>query len=418
MLQVIVPTTALLTGVALMLLGSGLLNSMLALRGSALDFGDAKLGLIASGYFVGFLLGTFLAPLLLRRVGHVRTFAFCAAAATCTALLHALLDAPLSWLLLRVITGVAVVGLYFTIESWLNAIAPDGRRAQLFAVYMIVNLGALALAQHLLHFADPLAATLPILAGMLMCAAVMPISWTRLAAPELPATPRLRLARPWQRAPSAVTGAFMSGLAMGPFWGLAPLWAAHGGLDSSQVAWTMSAAIVGGALLQWPLGRWSDRGDRRRTLLAAAIAAVLAAALLALSGDAGLLPRSAMMFVYGGLAFAIYPLSVAHLLDQVQREELISATGTALLLHGFGAALGPLLAGALMQRIGDTALPLYFATMHGLLAVAVALQEPRIPRMFLRFRPMLRTTPVAFELLPTGDTAAAGNGQREQRSTR
>jgi MFS family permease len=414
MFRTLFPATALFAGVALLLLGSGLLNSLLALRGSALGFGDATLGLISSGYFVGFLIGTFLAPTLIRRIGHVRTFAFCAAAAACTALAHALLDTAWTWLVLRVVAGMALVNLYVAIESWLNAIAPDDRRAQLFAVYMTVNLGALALAQHLLRIADPVVATLPILVALLICAAVMPVTWTRLSAPELPPTPRLRLLDLYRRAPSALAGALLSGLAMGPFWGLAPLQASRSGLDTSQVAWVMSAAIVGGALLQWPVGRWSDRSDRRIALALASTAAVIAGVLLAFSIQAGWIAQAAMMFAYGGLAFAIYPLAVAHLVDHLQKDELLAAISTALLLHGVGAAIGPLLAGAAMQRYGDMALPLYFAATHGVLALAVAARltlRARVPRFTLRFRPMLRTTPVALELLPTEDTPAAGNGQ-------
>ena len=59
------------------------------------------------------------------------------------------------WLCLRVLYGLGLVTLYMVIESWLNAQAPNEKRGQVFAVYMAVNLGALALAQQLLHLADP-----------------------------------------------------------------------------------------------------------------------------------------------------------------------------------------------------------------------------------------------------------------------
>jgi MFS family permease len=417
MLNFLLPTTALLAGVALLLLGSGLLNSLLALRGSAQGFSDAALGLITSGYFVGFLLGTFLAPGLIRRVGHVRAFALCAAGAACTALLHALFDAPIAWLLLRVGTGLSLVVLYVVIESWLNSIAPEGRRAQLFAVYMAINLGALAIAQQLLRLDAPTTATLPIVVGLLLSLALMPVSWTRLAAPETPHTPRLRLRDLHRRAPSAVAGAFLSGLAMGPFWGLLPLYGARIGLDAEGVGTLMTAAILGGAALQWPLGRWSDRGDRRAMLAGAAAFSAASALLLMLVASLGTGWLLLAIFLYGGFAFAAYPLAVAHLMDHVERDALLAATGTALLLHGIGAAIGPLLAGALMGGFGPTALPLYFAAVQGLLAAYVFLRRravPRLPRFTLRFRPMLRTSQVALELLPTEDTRAAGNGPESE----
>ena len=144
MLSLIAPISSLLSGVALLLLGNGLLNTLLTLRGVAEGYSTTMLGLIMSGYFVGFLLGTWLATPLVRRIGHIRAFACCAALAAIAALLHLLLIDPWVWLLLRVLYGLALVTLYMVIESWLNAKAPNDKRGQVFAIYMAVNLGALA----------------------------------------------------------------------------------------------------------------------------------------------------------------------------------------------------------------------------------------------------------------------------------
>ena len=73
--------TALLTGVALLLTGSGLLGTLLAVSGGEAGFGAGTLGLVMSGYFAGFFMGTFFAPSLIGRIGHIRAFAFFAALA-------------------------------------------------------------------------------------------------------------------------------------------------------------------------------------------------------------------------------------------------------------------------------------------------------------------------------------------------
>lgn len=80
MIKILLPIAALLSGIALLLLGTGLLNTLLALRGSGEGFSDQTLGLLGSAYFAGFILGTWLCPKLIRRMGHVRAFAFLAAA--------------------------------------------------------------------------------------------------------------------------------------------------------------------------------------------------------------------------------------------------------------------------------------------------------------------------------------------------
>jgi len=95
MFATLVPLGALLSGVALLLLGSGLLGTLLGVRGSLEGFGDQVLGLIMSGYFLGFFLGTFLAPAAIHRMGHIRAFAFFGALFTCSVLLHALWVDPL-----------------------------------------------------------------------------------------------------------------------------------------------------------------------------------------------------------------------------------------------------------------------------------------------------------------------------------
>src|SRR5690606_27921390 len=170
---------------------------------------------------------------------------------------------PVAWFGLRVVTGVALVGLYTVIESWLNAQPDPARRGRVFNLYMAVNLGALAAGQLLLGLGVDGGITLFSLVAILICASALPVTLTRLAQPEVPATPRLGLRRLYGMAPAATLAAGASGLAMGAFWGLGPVYAGQVGLDRSVVSTFMVATILGGALLQWPLGRLSDRVDRR-----------------------------------------------------------------------------------------------------------------------------------------------------------
>src|SRR5690606_22465217 len=117
----------------------------------------------------------------------------------------------------------------------------------------------------------------------------------------------------------------------------------------------MSLVIFGGAVLQWPLGRWSDRSDRRRVLACVALLGALVAVLIGLlHGHAGM--RSVLLFVYGGLAFTLYPVSVAHLMDRLETDQMLAGSGRVLLLYGVGATLGPLLAGNLMIGFGPASL--------------------------------------------------------------
>ena len=403
MISVVLPLTALLAGVALLLAGSGLLGTLLAVRGGLEGFDEQTLGLVMSGYFAGFFLGTYTAPPLIRRIGHVRAFAFCTGLCAIAVLLHPLWVDPWAWFGLRLVTGIALVGLYTVIESWLNAQPEREHRSRIFAVYMAVNLTALAGGQLLLGLGVDRGFALFSLVAILVCAAALPVTLTRLAQPSFPPTPRLGLVRLYRTAPAAAASAGLSGLAMGAFWGLGPIYAGQLGLDRSGIAWFMVATIMGGALLQWPLGRLSDRMDRRIGL---ALACALAGGVALAAGSVTTWSPPmlfAAFFVYGGLAFSIYPMSVAHMLDTLPTEDLLAGCSSLLLVHGIGAMLGPAVAGQAMSRFGPPALPLYFAAVLGLLTLYLLLRlsaHRRVRPHPAQFHPMLRTTPGALELLP------------------
>ncbi|MGH1450992.1 MAG: MFS transporter [Pseudomonadaceae bacterium] len=395
MFKILLPIAALLSGIALLLLGTGLLNTLLALRGSGEGFSDQTLGLLGSAYFAGFILGTWLCPKLIRRMGHVRAFAFLAAAEAVSVLVHALLVDPVTWLILRVVTGVALVGIYTVIESWLNTQAPPERRGQVFAIYMAVNLGSLAVAQQLLRLDSPMAFSLFALAAILITAALMPVVATRLAQPVIGNTRGLSLRRLWQAAPVACSAALLSGLAMGGFWGLGAVYAGRMGMDTPEIATFVSLVIIAGAASQWPLGMMSDRIDRRLALAIISAIAVGGGLLMALLGHFGQWLLLAA-FVFGAGSFAVYPAAVAHLIDHLQHDDILSGNASLLMLHGLGAAVGPALAGWLMGMTLPMALPLFFAVMFGLCALYALHQArggaDRIVDEPAHYIPMVRTS--------------------------
>jgi MFS family permease len=407
MFATIIPLSALLCGTALLLLGGGLLGTLLGVRGSIEGYGDQALGLVMSAYFLGFFLGTFVAPAAIRRMGHIRAFSFFGALQAGIVLLHAIWVDPLAWGLLRLASGIALVGLYTVIESWLNATVDGTRRGRVFAIYMIINLVALALGQQLLRLAPADSFALFSLVAILVCAAMLPVVTTRMAQPLMQTATRLGPRQLVRIAPTAAAGALFSGLTVGAFWGLGPVYAARLGLRIDEVATFMSITIIGGALLQWPIGRLSDSGDRRKTLaLACSGAALLAGGAVLLSGPSGTL--YAAFFLYGGLSFAVYPVAVAQLLDHVSLDDLLPACSTVLLVHGVGAAIGPALAGLAMARYGPQAFPAYLALAQLLIAAYVIHRlyvRSREGRADAHFHPMLRTTPAALEMLPQAEAS-------------
>ena len=423
MLPLLLPISALLLGTALMLMGVGLTSTLIAVRGAVEGFGDATLGLIGSAYFCGFLAGSFIAPRLIRRMGHVRSFAFFAAGITTCVILHALHVAAPFWALLRVATGIALLGLYVVIESWLNSHAPPDKRGQIFSAYMAVNLGALAIAQQLLRLGEVHSFQLFAIAAMLVCVALMPVTITRLQPPALSGDKRLKIMQLMKVAPAAVLGAVLSGIAMGAFWSMGAVYAGRLGLDAAGIATFMSAVIVGGAVLQWPLGSLSDRSDRRSVLAGVSVASALAA-LAMVAGQAYPLAVIGGGCVFGAVAFAVQPVCVAHLIDHLEHDEILAGTAALLLLHGGGSAAGPALAGLAMASYGPAGLPLLFAIALTPLALFAAIQvrrkRDRIVDEAAVFVPMVRTSETVLEMMaaeqPGGEESEAAADEAAERA--
>ncbi|MGP1665498.1 MAG: MFS transporter, partial [Rhodanobacter sp.] len=304
------PILPLLVSTLFLFAGIGLLNTLVPLYGADLGFSGTFLGALTAAYYLGFLLGTFMVPPLIRHIGHIRAFALAAVLVACVILAHVVSASPTLWLLLRVLNGILMVTLYTVIESWINGSALPAERSSAFAIYMVVNLVAEAVSQQLLRI-DTQTVTLFVLITMLMCVAAVPVLLTQQRQPSQQETPRLQLRRLFQAAPTAGVGALLSGLAMGAFYGLAPVYVLQLGFDRADISNYMMVGILGGAALQWPLGKWSDRVDRRLAIMVTSILAAGLAVLLLVTASNALL-ASVCIFLYCGLAFAIYPMVVAH----------------------------------------------------------------------------------------------------------
>lgn len=367
--RLLLPLSSLLSGVGLLVVGVGLLFSVVGLRGGMADFSSVVLGLVMSAYFVGFVFGTYVCPMIIRRVGHIRAFAAMASLASTMPILHALWVDPWFWGLLRFITGVCLVGLYIVVESWLNTVAPTRHRGRVFAVYMSVNFVALALGQWLILVGDTLGFVPFVLVSVMFSFALLPITLTPVDEPEPVEAPRLSLRYLYQTSPLGVAGALGSGLINGAFYGMGAVFAQGVGFSEAGVAAFMAATILGGAIFQWPVGHYSDRHDRRHVLLWVMVLSAL------LAVTAFLLARHAPWLVivigllFGGLVFTIYGLSVAHVNDMVDASRVLEVTGGLLLVHGIGAALGPTLAGVFMHALQAESLMLYFAVVLMLLSL-------------------------------------------------
>lgn len=408
---ILVPLSALLSSMAILLMGNGLLGTLLAIGTVQRHYSVLVTGAVMAAYFVGFIAGSLRCVEIIGYAGHIRTFAALASVASASALVHSLFDSPIVWAILRMISGFCFAGLFMVIESWLNEISDNGNRGRVLSVYMMVNLAALAVGQMFLLLPDPGGFELFCAASVLISLGLVPVTLSRSSAPAPEHPVLMKLSALYRISPLGIAGSFGSGLALSAFWAMAPVFCRTVGLSENVTAVFMSSTVVGGLVLLWPIGRLSDRLDRRMVITLTCAASGAAGLAIIFTPNMTALALFALAAVWGGFTFPIYSLSVAHTNDHLDAGSLVAASSGLLMVYGAGAILGPLLAGLTMSLWGPAGL---YATIAGLMAILVLFAlyrssaRPPVPVEEQSDVVLIpRTTPVAYGLDPRIEPEAA-----------
>jgi len=367
MLKTLHSLASLLLSYGLLLLANSLFNTLLGIRTRIEGFPTEVTGIIMGSYFIGLLMGGLFGARVVARVGHIRSFAAFASIMSITSLLHVLWVEPLTWLTLRALSGFCMAGMIMVTESWLNERAGNEIRGQVLSLYMITNYFFAGLGQFLLPLADPAKFHLFSLVSIVFSLALLPVLMTRAQAPP-PTRPHPGNIRELYRlAPLGVIGAVCAGMMNASFHGMGPVFAQSTGLTLVETSLFMGCAIFGGLVLQWPMGRFSDRIDRRKVIVfATATTTVCCVAIVVASGFSTFWLFVAAVF-YGSFSFTVYSLCAAHTNDRAPVEQRIQTAGVMLVAYGVGAAGGPMLAGAFMGQIGAIGLFVQSALVMGFL---------------------------------------------------
>ena len=123
------------------------------------------------------------------------------------------------------------------------------------------------------------------------------------------------------------------------------------------MVWLLTAFQLGSFVCQWPLGRLSDRIDRR-LVIAGCAAAVAVLSLVTAWTPAGpaLLP---LYFLLGGSTLTFYAVAVAHAADFAEPDQMVGVSSSLLLAWAAGAAMGPTIAAPFIDLLGPRGLFLY-----------------------------------------------------------
>ncbi|RIK88750.1 MAG: MFS transporter [Hyphomicrobiales bacterium] len=392
------PLIPILVAAGILLGGNGLQGTLIALRGAHEGFTPTIIGFMGTAYYAGFLLGCLAIVRMMQAVGHIRAFsALAAIAASATLVMAVVIDATV-WTASRFLSGFCFAGLFTIIESWLNSGVSNENRARVLSLYRIVDIGAVTGSQFVIPAVGVEGFAIFAVMTIMITLSLVPVSLGDRSNPAAPEDVKLDLKRAWAISPIAALGCIAIGVTNSAFRTLSPVYAEKIGMSTADVAAFVSVSIIGGALIQYPLGHASDRHDRRTVLLVTTALALAAALALALFAGSGRLVNFALVFVFGAFAMPLFSLSAAHANDRAASNEYVPLNAALMLFYSFGAIVGPFAAAAAMQRFGPHALFQFSAAVYvvfiALILWRMRVRAPAAAEERGRFTALLRTSTV------------------------
>ena len=368
MFGTIINSWALFTGFGLIMLAHALQGTLLNINAVLFNFTDFEIGYVFSGYFLGYLFSSIQCPKLIKNVGHIRVFAAFASLGSIAILLHWVVVNPIAWLIFRMITGFSFAAIYIVCESWLNDRADNNSRGQLIGFYMIVlyfsNCGGVLLV----NLSPTSEAYLYILISLLISVALVPILLTKKPAPDISTPKFISLKELFLKSPMAFVGSFAIGLIYSALFGLMGVFGAKIGLSVFQISIMFFVNTFIGAVFQYPIGKISDKFDRRTILLVLNIIAIASLIFAFLFGPSSFYILLIFIAIHSAVSLPYYAVVISHMNDFLEKEEIISGSSTLTLVNALGMVMGPLLASLFMAYFGAYGYFVYMIVIYCLVA--------------------------------------------------
>lgn len=368
-MRMLVSFAALFLSVILLQLSSGGVGPIDVLSGTALGFSRQEIGMLGSAHFVGFFIGCWWAPRLMGTVGHSRAFAAFTATGAIGLLAHMLVIDAYAWAVMRVASGLCVAGCYTVIEAWLQAKVTNETRGRAMGVYRVIDMSGSFGAQMLVGVLAPASYVSYNLLAIICCAAILPLTLTKIKQPETPASPRLRPSLAVTRSPLAAVGVVVAALSSAAFRMVGPIYGQEVGLTPGQIAWFLAAFVFGGAVAQLPIGWLADKYDRRWVLIWLSVAAMGSCGFTILAGGLGTTGIMVSAMIFGLTTFPIYSVAAAHAHDFASSEERVELSAALMFWFATGAIFAPYLASVLIEGYGPGALFAMISVGHAVLVV-------------------------------------------------
>jgi len=385
MFKVLKNSWALFTGIGIMMVAHGLQSNLMGVRSVIENFNVITTGILMSGYYVGYFVGSHTTPILVSKVGHIRVFAAFASMASLSVLVVVVFVNPVIWTVARFITGLSLVSCYIVAESWLNDRATNKNRGQLLSAYMIILFVGLAIGMLLLNVGSPQSFEPFILVSLLMSAALVPILLTKRSAPKFKKIGTISIKELYKISPLGTVSSFCTGVIHSALFSLMAVYATTVNFSILEISILLFILTISGALAQVPIGYISDKLDRRLviiiTSIGSAIFAFFSIVVSTLSLDTfwninfdielGLGKIIFFIFIglYASLCLPLFSLNLAHTNDFVPKEKFVAAGGGLQLIFGIGAIGGPIVCTLFMTLFGVNGFFIFLIIFHILISV-------------------------------------------------
>ena len=405
---------ALFTGMGFIMLAHGYQGSLLGVRAVQEEFTLVATGFMLSGYYVGYFIGAKTIPNFILRVGHIRVFAAFASLASISILFHSIFIHPLTWFILRVITGISMVSIYTIAESWLNDRATNKNRGSVLSIYMIVLYGSMGIGMFFLNFSKPENFQPFILVSLFMSFALIPILLTKRKAPTFKKISGMSLKELYKASPLGMVGSVFYGTVQSALFSLLAVYAASMNFSIFEISVVTFLLAISGAIAQFPIGKLSDKFDRRLVIIYStfgaaffALCAIFASKQMYLPGDLGTSKTWFYVFLilFSFCSLPMFAIIFAHTNDFIPKEKFVAAGAGLQFAFGLGAISGPFVCSIFMNLIGPNGYFIFLIIFHSIIGIFA------VHRMRIRdtennpdsqFTAMPQTiTPIGMELNPS-----------------
>ena len=362
--MLVVSFLALFFSIFFLQLGSSILAPFDALAGLEIGFSNIELGLLGSSHFAGFLLGCWIAPFVMKRVGHIRAFTIFATFSVLGSLMHPVFVNPYFWCFLRILAGLSIAGCFTIVEGWLNAKVSNLNRGKVFGGYRFVDHGGAAVGSLFIGLLDTTQLLTYNIVGVFLCLCILPLAFTSNIPPTIPKAPSLNVIKTLKLSPLSFISVVVVGATNTPIRMIGPIYGVERGFTPFEVGIFLSLALIGGVISQIPLGYIADRFDRRWVLIFLSLASFCCCCLISVLGHGSFFLFSFFVFLFSFFALPIFSVAAAYANDFSDDDFFIDLAASLIFIYGISAILSPIIVSSLFEVFGSGVLFVYIGLIH------------------------------------------------------